>query len=181
MAPRAKSNADTKWQALAGAVILAIASLLIWYSQQGDGTTQQPRAPSPTSVSSDELPRRPSPTKATTPRPQKIEPPRLDDRPTLQLQSIRDLQEVDAVTATASQIDAGGPFRYRKDGTTWENRERRLAKQPPGYYREYTVDTPGESDRGARRIIAGGSGEMYYTRDHYGSFVQIRPPQRARK
>jgi ribonuclease T1 len=181
MAPSAKPNASTKWQAIAGAVIVAVASMLIWYWQQGESASQPPVAPTTTPVTS-KRPTQPSqPTKTTAPPPQKIESPRVDDKTTLQLQSVRDPQEVTAVTQVAAQIDAGGPFRYRKDGTTWENRERRLAKQPPGYYREYTVDTPGESDRGARRIIAGGRGEMYYTRDHYGSFVQIRPPQRARK
>jgi ribonuclease T1 len=42
-----------------------------------------------------------------------------------------------------------------------------------GYYREYTVRSPGVRDRGARRIVAGGGGEYYYTADHYRSFMQI--------
>lgn len=77
-------------------------------------------------------------------------------------------------------IAAGGPFRYSKDGVTFGNREKILPKQSRGYYREYTVKTPGESDRGARRIVCGGqsatnTAECYYTADHYASFRRIRP------
>ena len=79
---------------------------------------------------------------------------------------------------TQRLILAGGPFPYRKDGTTFFNRERLLPAQPRGFYREYTVRTPGARDRGARRIVAGGnprtSGEYYYTGDHYRSFRRIR-------
>jgi ribonuclease T1 len=42
-----------------------------------------------------------------------------------------------------------------------------------GYYREYTVVTPGSPDRGARRIVAGAGGEIYYTDDHYDSFREV--------
>ncbi|MGW0663019.1 ribonuclease domain-containing protein [Streptodolium elevatio] len=76
---------------------------------------------------------------------------------------------------TLRLIDAGGPFPYGKDGTVFGNREGRLPKQKNGYYREYTVDTPGSDDRGARRIIAGASGERYYTSDHYATFRVIVP------
>ena len=92
----------------------------------------------------------------------------------MDLNSIRDAAERDQVRSIIEAIDAGGPFRYSKDGSTWQNRERRLPKQRPGHYREYTVDTPGSDDRGARRIIAGAEHELYYTRDHYDSFTQIR-------
>lgn len=76
---------------------------------------------------------------------------------------------------TLRLIDAGGPFPYRQDGTVFGNREGRLPKQKNGYYREYTVDTPGSADRGARRIIAGSPGERYYTSDHYATFRVIVP------
>ncbi|GGO32543.1 ribonuclease [Deinococcus humi] len=77
-------------------------------------------------------------------------------------------------------IAQGGKFRYSKDGVTFGNRERILPRQPGGYYREYTVPTPGEGDRGARRIVCGGqpvtsTAECYYTADHYASFRRIRP------
>ena len=75
--------------------------------------------------------------------------------------------------ATVALIREGGPFPYRKDGVTFGNRERLLPQAPRGYYREYTVPTPGATDRGARRIVAGGNGELYYTDDHYRSFRRI--------
>lgn len=77
--------------------------------------------------------------------------------------------------ATLRRIEAGGPFPYSKDGTVFGNREGRLPKEKSGYYREYTVDTPGSQDRGARRIIAGNAGERYYTSDHYVTFRVILP------
>ncbi len=75
---------------------------------------------------------------------------------------------------TLKLIKQGGPFPYPKDGTIFGNRERRLPAHPRGYYKEYTVKTPGSRDRGARRIIAGLNGEFYYTDDHYNSFKLIK-------
>ena len=82
-----------------------------------------------------------------------------------------------AALETLALIQRGGPFPYRKDGTTFQNRERLLPAKPRGYYREYTVPTPGSRDRGARRIVAGGNPPevFYYTADHYSSFRQIEP------
>ncbi len=74
---------------------------------------------------------------------------------------------------TIALIDRGGPFPYQKDGATFGNRERLLPRQPSGYYREYTIITPGSADRGARRIVAGDAGELYYTDDHYASFRRV--------
>lgn len=72
-------------------------------------------------------------------------------------------------------IDRGGPFPYAKDGATFGNRERILPRQASGYYREYTVRTPGEDDRGARRIVTGDQDrQLFYTGDHYASFERIR-------
>ena len=72
----------------------------------------------------------------------------------------------------------GGPFRYEKDGVVFGNRERLLPKAERGFYREYTVRTPGEKSRGARRIVCGGEQpslpkQCYYTQDHYASFREI--------
>ncbi len=83
-------------------------------------------------------------------------------------------------TQVLAAIRKGGPFRYSRDGVTFGNREGLLPRQPGSYYREYTVPTPGESDRGARRIVCGGlpvtnTGECYYTADHYSSFRRLRP------
>ena len=73
---------------------------------------------------------------------------------------------------TLALIESGGPFPYRQDGATFQNREHRLPGRESGYYREYTVETPGSGDRGARRIVTGGDppSEFFYTDDHYGSF-----------
>ena len=84
--------------------------------------------------------------------------------------------------AMLARIKSGGPFAYAKDGSVFGNRERLLPPRAHGYYREYTVKTPGEHGRGARRIVAGAgaagdvrsSGEYYYSDDHYNSFRRIR-------
>jgi len=76
---------------------------------------------------------------------------------------------------TLRLIEQGGPFPYHRDGITFGNYEKRLPLRPRAYYREYTVPTPGERDRGARRIISGNGGERYYTADHYQHFWSIRP------
>lgn len=76
--------------------------------------------------------------------------------------------------ATLKLIDAGGPFPYSRDGIVFANREGRLPKHPRGWYHEYTVETPGESDRGARRLIQGKDGTIYYTGDHYESFRRVQ-------
>jgi ribonuclease T1 len=74
---------------------------------------------------------------------------------------------------TVALIKAGGPFPYQRDGSVFHNRESLLPKRSRGYYREYTVNTPGAKDRGARRIVAGQGGEFYYTEDHYRTFRRI--------
>lgn len=70
-------------------------------------------------------------------------------------------------------IDRGGPFPYAKDGSVFGNFERLLPAHQRGYYHEYTVPTPGSRDRGARRIVTGQGGEIYYTDDHYDSFRAV--------
>lgn len=74
-------------------------------------------------------------------------------------------------------IRAGGPYKYDQDDKTFQNREGILPQQKRGYYREYTVETPGSDDRGARRIVAGRDGDKYWTDDHYDSFRQIQEGQ----
>ena len=74
---------------------------------------------------------------------------------------------------TIALIKKGGPYPYSRDGATFGNREAMLPKQKWGWYREYTVKTPGTRDRGARRIVAGRDGRLYYTDDHYRSFRRI--------
>jgi ribonuclease T1 len=70
-------------------------------------------------------------------------------------------------------IRKGGPYPYARDGAVFVNREGALPRQKRGYYREYTVKTPGERTRGARRIVAGSGGDLYYTDDHYNHFRRI--------
>jgi guanyl-specific ribonuclease Sa len=80
--------------------------------------------------------------------------------------------------ATLEAIERGGPFPYDRDGSVFQNRERRLPERARGYYREYTVVTPGSRDRGARRIVSGGDPPevYYYTDDHYRSFRRVEVP-----
>ena len=75
---------------------------------------------------------------------------------------------------TVRLVRQGGPFPYQRDGVVFRNLERALPQQDRGYYREYTVQTPGVAHRGARRIVAGRGGELYYTDDHYRSFSRVR-------
>lgn len=70
-------------------------------------------------------------------------------------------------------IRKGGPYPHERDGAVFSNREKRLPARERGWYREYTVRTPGERTRGARRIVAGRDGTLYYTDDHYRSFKRI--------
>ncbi|MCX4979669.1 ribonuclease domain-containing protein [Streptomyces sp. NBC_00572] len=74
---------------------------------------------------------------------------------------------------TLDLIARGGPFPYARDGAVFSNFERILPREGRGYYREYTVKTPGERDRGARRIVTGRNGEIYWTDDHYDSFREV--------
>jgi ribonuclease T1 len=77
------------------------------------------------------------------------------------------------VAQTVRLIEADGPFPYSQDGVVFDNNEHLLPVQPRGYYHEYTVPTPGASDRGARRIVTGRDGAFYYTDDHYDSFRRV--------
>lgn len=84
---------------------------------------------------------------------------------------------------TLRRIAERGPFPHRQDGGTFQNRERRLPPRARGWYREYTVATPGARDRGARRIVSGGMPprEFWYTDDHYRSFRRVDwTPESAR-
>ena len=89
------------------------------------------------------------------------------------LPTVRESQLPAEGRRTLALIRRGGPYPYTRDGVTFGNFERILPRKASGYYKEYTVPTPGESDRGARRIVAGQAGDKYYTADHYGSFKFI--------
>lgn len=86
----------------------------------------------------------------------------------------KDSDRITEVNNTLDRIQDGAR-KYKQDGSVFRNAEGKLPDRPAGYYREYTVDTPGATNRGARRIVQGQSGETYYTDDHYNSFVTIDP------
>jgi ribonuclease T1 len=77
---------------------------------------------------------------------------------------------------TIALIRNGGPYPHERDGIAFGNFEKLLPLKERGYYREYTVRTPGATGRGARRVVAGRGGELYYTDDHYQSFKRIKEP-----
>lgn len=76
---------------------------------------------------------------------------------------------------TLALIGMGGPYPYDQDGSTFQNREGLLPDRAMGFYREYTVETPGSSHRGARRLVVGNDTDVYYTDDHYDSFKFVTP------
>ncbi|MEE2524655.1 ribonuclease domain-containing protein [Pseudarthrobacter sp. J75] len=86
------------------------------------------------------------------------------------LPEVRESELPPEARETLELIRDGGPYPYRQDDENFGNFERILPRRASGYYREYTVETPGSDDRGARRIVAGQDGEKYYTADHYESF-----------
>jgi ribonuclease T1 len=95
----------------------------------------------------------------------------VDPESGLKIVAVADLPQ--EAQNTLKLIDQGGPYPYSRDGVVFGNLEKILPKQDRGYYHEYTVQTPGEKDRGARRIVTGNAHERYYTDDHYKSFRRI--------
>jgi ribonuclease T1 len=94
--------------------------------------------------------------------------PRVSDLPAVGLEELpREALE------TLQLIGANGPFPFDRDGATFQNREGILPEQPDGYYREFTVPTPGSDDRGARRFVVGQNDEIFYTEDHYETFREL--------
>ncbi|WP_191877743.1 ribonuclease domain-containing protein [Streptomyces filipinensis] len=87
--------------------------------------------------------------------------------------TVREAQLPAGARGTLALIDKGGPYPYARDGVVFGNFEGRLPRHQRGYYHEYTVTTPGSHDRGARRIVTGQGGEIYYTDDHYNSFRAV--------
>lgn len=144
-------QAGTGQRSLVGLIIALITAAVVWLTQ-GDGHT--PGAdPPPTDTQS---------AQQTT---------STDPESGLPIVQVADLPPEAA--ETLSLIDAGGPYPYDSDGITFENREDILPAQDEGYYKEYTVETPGSDGRGARRIVTGSNGELYWTDDHYSSFSRI--------
>jgi ribonuclease T1 len=156
------------------AVVAAVALLVAWWqARDAAQSSSAPPIAAPTEASRPAPP--PSPP-AAPPAPPRAPPTSAPAPARLDLSAIPDPDERAAIVAVVEAIDRGGPFAYRKDGAIFENREKRLPPQPRGYWREYTVPTPDEDDRGARRLVAGRRRELRYTRDHYRSFVIVRGP-----
>ena len=131
-------------------------------------------APSSAQSGGSDLEKRKTPT--PTPRPRqtpKATPTRAGPTTVDGLQVIYVDQLPPEARDTLRLIERGGPFPYEKDGAVFQNREGILPAKRRGYYHEYTVITPGENDRGARRIVTGSRDELYYTDDHYDSFKRI--------
>ncbi|MDO7869324.1 ribonuclease domain-containing protein [Nocardioides jiangxiensis] len=148
------------------AAVLALVVALATYLWQQHGTTDTSRPTSQQSVRVDPG------TTVGTPSPD-ARSSRDGTDPTSGLPLVR-LSGLPAEAGdTVALIDSDGPFPYDRDGVVFGNYEGILPEHERGYYHEYTVPTPGESDRGARRIIEGEAHELYYTGDHYASFERI--------
>jgi ribonuclease T1 len=101
-----------------------------------------------------------------------------DPKPAVELGTVSLAEMPPEARQTERLIRSGGPFPYGKDGVVFGNRERMLPRQPRGFYHEYTVRSPGSRDRGARRIVCGGTVARepvacFFTEDHYASFRRI--------
>jgi len=153
---------------------LAVFNLFIAPGGAPPSAVQQSAAPQGTTTASPGHPM-PAPTSATSaPAAAPPSSARATGVPNVSgLATIRESQLPAEGRRTLALIRQGGPYPYTRDGVPFGNFERILPRKASGYYREYTVPTPGESDRGARRIVAGQAGDKYYTADHYESFKFI--------
>ncbi|MCW2735943.1 ribonuclease domain-containing protein [Nocardioides sp.] len=167
MADRSAGRTRYQW----GLLLLAAVLLVAWLLVDGGGQPDPDPSGSGTTSSSPSTPPTQELTSGTTPSSEPGGDAGTDPDSGLPLVRVADLPPEAALILEL--IDAGGPFDEDRDGVTFENREELLPDEPLGYYREYTVPTPGSDDRGARRIVAGEDGELYYTGDHYRSFSRI--------
>jgi len=90
--------------------------------------------------------------------------------------AITDREQVRGIWDTLRRVARGPPFPHRQDGVPFQNRENRLPSRDKGWWREFTVETPGASDRGARRLVVGSDGEVWYSADHYRTFARLLLP-----
>ncbi|WP_312856000.1 ribonuclease domain-containing protein [Nocardioides stalactiti] len=160
-------------------MVVALLAVAVWWLQGGDGSDEgrDATAEPTTSLTAPAEPSASTVTPSVAPATSEAAPetgagmPPYDDLSGLPYVALGDLppEAADVVDL----IGTGGPFPYDKDGSTFGNYEGLLPDAPDGYYREYTVETPGSDDRGARRIVGGADGELYWTEDHYESFEVI--------
>lgn len=154
--------------------VILVAALLVlaWLvAEQGLGRSGGTPTGQPSTVSATAPTDGTTPTASTT-TPSPTPPTSTDPVSGLPWVEIADLPP--EARETLDLIAAGGPYPYpRNDNQVFLNREGLLPRQARGYYREFTVETPGSRDRGARRIVTGSQGEAYWTDDHYRSFARI--------
>lgn len=149
--------------------LLAIIALLALLTGRGGSTDSDPSSRfTPATYASDRAGATPSESGAGAARSGSSQASRGDTLATI---SVDDLPQ--QARQTVARIDAGGPFPYSRDGIVFSNREHVLPKQARGWYHEYTVKTPGENDRGARRLVKGQDGAIYYSDDHYRTFKRV--------
>lgn len=156
-------------------VAVVVLTVVVWWLQAGDDGGDDRRAETPRPTASATAPTDPAtslPERAASPTASATALPATDPVSGLPYVELSDLPP--EASDTLLLIDAGGPFPYGADGSTFHNYEGLLPDHEDGYYREYTVETPGSADRGARRIVGGAAGELYWTEDHYESFEVIR-------
>lgn len=165
---------DRRTTRVVSTAITVVLLVAVWWLQsRGGDDAEPPRAGDSVTSSASATPTSRPTSTATSTRSARPSPSASRDEDGIAYVDLADLPPEAA--ETVELIDAGGPFRYPgKDGSTFGNFEGVLPDRPRGYYREYTVDTPGLDHRGARRIIAGDHGELYWTADHYESFERIR-------
>lgn len=149
------------WGVLAVVVLVVLGAWLLAGGKGAGGSTSPSALPAPSAQPGDR-------TAPSTPGRQSVDP--VSGLPWI---AAADLPP--EARRTLALIDAGGPFPYAKDGATFGNFEGILPQEPRGFYKEYTVDTPGSRDRGARRIVTGDNDRLrYWTDDHYETFKRIR-------
>lgn len=172
----------TGQRSIVGLVLALVMAAVVWWTQ-GDGATPgtDTGAGSPSATRSAAPSASDSPTHEYTETNTPVSEPsqqsgqQSSTDPVSGLPWVRLAALPPEAAETVDLIDAGGPFPEDEDGGTFGNREELLPDRPSGYYAEYTVPTPGADDRGARRIVAGDAGELYWTDDHYRSFERILP------
>lgn len=164
------------WLVLA---VVALAAFVLWLVLRQNGmpseTPPSGTSPSPSRTSSVRVS---PPVLSASPTPDATQPTvgplsGHDETPRTGLPTVPLSELPREAVAVVAAIRSGGPFEHAKDGSVFLNREGLLPSRPKGYYREFTVRTPGEDDRGARRIVSGQAGELFWTADHYDSFEQI--------